>query len=35
MEWVMGQDNELLFLIPVEHKKNIYVLLPKAIFQIL
>ena len=34
MEWVMGRDNEPLFLVAVGHRKNRYVLLPGAIFEI-
>ena len=34
MEWVMGRDNEPLFLVAVGHRKNLYVLLPGAIFEI-
>jgi len=34
MEWVMDRDNEPLFLVPVEHRKNMYVPLPGAIFEI-
>jgi len=34
MEWVMGRDNEPLFLVPVGHRKNIYVPPPDAIFGI-
>jgi len=34
MEWVMGRDNEPLFLVAVGHRNNVYVLLPGAIFEI-
>jgi len=35
MEWVMGRDNEPLFLVSVEHRKNLYVPPPGAISGIL
>jgi len=32
--WVVGRDNERLFWIPVEHRENLYVLLPGAVLGI-
>jgi len=32
--WVVGRDNERLFWVPVEHRKNLYVLLPRVILGI-
>jgi len=35
MEWVMVRDNEPLVLVPVKHRKNLYVPSPGVIFRIL
>jgi len=32
--WVVGRDNERLFWLPVEHRKNLYVLLPGVVLGI-
>ena len=32
--WVVGRDNERLFWVPVEHRENLYVLLPGVVLGI-
>ena len=31
--WVMGQDNEPLFWIPVQHRKDVYVSPPRVVIE--
>jgi len=31
--WVVGQDNEPLFWVPVEHRKDVYVPLPRVVIE--